>query len=87
MHIQQVVDRREQAEKVAQQEVARRQREMNAGIEQMLTVLLFIACFGTGLFICKIIDEARGPGWAAVVVMAISAGAFFTCLKRLQPQA
>ena len=55
MHIQQVVDRREQAEKVAQREVVRRQRETNAGIEQMLTVLLFFACFGVGLLLCKVI--------------------------------
>jgi len=84
MHIQEFVTRREQAEETARGEQYPHKIEADTGAYQLLVILLFFACFGTGLFVAKIIDDHRGPWWVAVLAMAASVVAFFTCLKRLE---
>lgn len=81
--IQEIVARSEQAEKAERRERERIKAEANTGIEQMLIVLLFFACFGSGIFVAKVIEDFHGPLWAAVLTLAMSAGAFLVCLKRL----
>lgn len=74
---------RDQTEEAARLKRGHHKAEVDAGIYQMLGILLFFACFGPGLFIAKIIDDLHGPWWGGALAMAISTGVFLTCLKRL----